>query len=423
MLNKNNLRELAYVVQVNEIKPIAGKDRVECAVVNGWTVMVRKDQFKVGDLGVYFEVDSRLPEKPEFAFLERVKYKIKAQKYKTPVGPFYSQGLLMGAEDLGWDAADGFIINGKDRYGVGDFLTETLGVTYADAADNERKGGTKPQDKYQRMANRLGKKAARPWFRWLMKRWWGKRVLYFIYGGAVKADLDKAFPTGRFEGVSITDQERCLPAGTKIITNKGVLKIGEIVNKKLDVKVLTLTKNGEYAYRKILDYQKFKNDDGMRTIYYPVGPHSKKTNSLCCTSDHRVLTSNGYVHCRDLIVGDNIVMPIEAYSEEVLPALYGMLLGDSHISNDRRGGKLKATATQGQKQMEYLKYKRSIFNDTSKISNAGLGSFGVVPTYHWTLKADTTVDNFIRTEWYRENRKQVTQEVCNRLTAISLAFW
>lgn len=214
MLNKNNLRELCYVVQVNEIRPIAGKDRVECAVVNGWTVMVRKGQFKVGSLGIYFEVDSRTPQTPEFAFLERVKYKIKIQKYKTPAGPFYSQGLLMGAEDFGWEEKDGFIINGNKKYGVGDFLTETLGVTYADDEDNKRKGGgSAAQDKYQRMANRLGKKAARPWFRWLMKRWWGKRVLYLIYGGAVKADLDKSFPTGRFPGVSVTDQERveCIP--------------------------------------------------------------------------------------------------------------------------------------------------------------------------------------------------------------------
>ena len=30
MLNKNNQRELAYVVTVDEVRPIAGKDRVEC---------------------------------------------------------------------------------------------------------------------------------------------------------------------------------------------------------------------------------------------------------------------------------------------------------------------------------------------------------------------------------------------------------
>ena len=51
MLNpKTNERELVYVVTIDDIKPIEGRDRVECAVVGGWTIMVRKDQFKPGDL-------------------------------------------------------------------------------------------------------------------------------------------------------------------------------------------------------------------------------------------------------------------------------------------------------------------------------------------------------------------------------------
>ena len=52
MLNSNNERELCYVVTVDDIKPIPERDRVECAVVGGWTIMVRKDQFKPGDLGI-----------------------------------------------------------------------------------------------------------------------------------------------------------------------------------------------------------------------------------------------------------------------------------------------------------------------------------------------------------------------------------
>lgn len=35
MLNKDNVRELCYLVRVDDIKPIEGRDRVECAVVGG----------------------------------------------------------------------------------------------------------------------------------------------------------------------------------------------------------------------------------------------------------------------------------------------------------------------------------------------------------------------------------------------------
>ena len=41
MLNKNGERELCYVVKVDDIQPIQGRDKVECAVIGGWTCMVR----------------------------------------------------------------------------------------------------------------------------------------------------------------------------------------------------------------------------------------------------------------------------------------------------------------------------------------------------------------------------------------------
>ena len=93
MLNKQGTRELAYVVKIDSIEPIPGRDRVECAKVGGWTIMVRKDQFKPGDLGIYFEIDSKVPAKEPFMFLEGKHFKIKTQKYKTPNGQFWSQGL------------------------------------------------------------------------------------------------------------------------------------------------------------------------------------------------------------------------------------------------------------------------------------------------------------------------------------------
>ena len=105
MLNKNNERELAYVVRINDIKPIQGSDNCECAVVNGWNVMVRKNTLKPGDLAVYFEIDSKLDiTKPEFAFLISKKGHIKTQKYTFGgKGSFLSQGLLMPFSDFGWE--------------------------------------------------------------------------------------------------------------------------------------------------------------------------------------------------------------------------------------------------------------------------------------------------------------------------------
>ena len=181
MLNSKNERELCYLVQVDDIEPIPGRDFTECAVVGGWRTLVKKDVFKPGDIGIYIEIDSKTPEKEPFDFLEKYHYKVKTQKFKT----FYSQGLLMHPDDFGWPyAADnsGVYVNGK-FCAVNDdsrFLTSQLGITYATAEDNKRKAPS--ADKYKKMAQRHPDLFKKKWARWMMKRTWGKKVMFFFFG-------------------------------------------------------------------------------------------------------------------------------------------------------------------------------------------------------------------------------------------------
>ena len=239
MLNAKNERELCYVVRVDEIKPIEGRDRVECAVVGGWTIMVRKNQFKPGDLGIYFEIDSQVPEKEPFMFLEAKHFKIKTQKYKTPDGQFWSQGLLMHAEDFGWQMLDDFIADDKNNlhFSEGDtrFLTKKLGITYAVAEDNSRKANS--VDKYKKMAQRHPKLFAKKPIRWLMHYEWGKKLLFVFFGK--KKDKKGGWP----EWVAKTDEERieCIPYR---LTNKDPW----IATEKIDGTSTTFTmKRGKWG--------------------------------------------------------------------------------------------------------------------------------------------------------------------------------
>lgn len=54
-------RKLATIRRIDEIRPIEGADAIEAAVVGGWTVVIKKSEFKVGDLAVYLEIDSWVP--------------------------------------------------------------------------------------------------------------------------------------------------------------------------------------------------------------------------------------------------------------------------------------------------------------------------------------------------------------------------
>ncbi len=63
-------RKLASIQRIVNLEPIEGADAIEKATVLGWSLVVKKNEFKVGDLCVYFEVDSLLPLLPEFDFLK-----------------------------------------------------------------------------------------------------------------------------------------------------------------------------------------------------------------------------------------------------------------------------------------------------------------------------------------------------------------
>lgn len=213
MLNKDNIRELAYVVTIDDITPIESYDRVELAHVGGWTIVVGKGEFRKGNPAIYFEIDSKLPEVEPFTnmeFLAKKKYKIKTQRMCKSI----SQGLLMSAANFRWrieqDADNDVfvIVDDKNIHHRTDdesrFLTKQLGVTYNDPADNTRK--TASTDKYKKMAQRNGKLFTKQPFRWLMKREWGRKLLFVFFGK--KRDKKTSFPT-HFPYIKKTDQERC----------------------------------------------------------------------------------------------------------------------------------------------------------------------------------------------------------------------
>jgi RNA ligase (TIGR02306 family) len=98
-------RKLVTIEEIKEIKPIEGADKIEAARVRDWWVVVRKNEYKVGDLCIYYEVDSFLPLEEQYQFLldgnrtkrmmvdgeEREGIVLKTKKLKGQI----SQGLIM----------------------------------------------------------------------------------------------------------------------------------------------------------------------------------------------------------------------------------------------------------------------------------------------------------------------------------------
>ncbi len=89
MVRAENMRKLASVQKILKLELIEGADSIEKATVLGWSVVVKKDEFKIGDLCVYLEIDSVVPPREEFSFLEKSKYRIKTIRLRGQV----SQGI------------------------------------------------------------------------------------------------------------------------------------------------------------------------------------------------------------------------------------------------------------------------------------------------------------------------------------------
>ncbi|MCL1816149.1 MAG: RNA ligase (ATP) [Clostridiales bacterium] len=69
------MRNLASVQAISAVRPIEGADAIELVIIKGWQCVAKKGEFAMGDLCVYFEVDSFLPIDARYEFLRRTSYR------------------------------------------------------------------------------------------------------------------------------------------------------------------------------------------------------------------------------------------------------------------------------------------------------------------------------------------------------------
>lgn len=162
------MNNLATIEKIIDIQPIENADSIEVATVLGWNIVVKKGEFKIGDLCSYIQIDTIVPEEEQFKFLRPRGFRVRTIKLRGQI----SQGLIIPVP-IG-------------KYKEGDNLTTILGIK-----------------KYSKDTIII-EKAPKSFFRkywWLFKNniWWKLFPnLKPILGG-------KAFPSHL---VSKTDEER-----------------------------------------------------------------------------------------------------------------------------------------------------------------------------------------------------------------------
>lgn len=121
------MRKLASIRRVAEIKPIPGADAIEAVRVDGWWCVSKKNEFRVDELCVYFEIDSFLPVRPEFEFLRKScfrstqnlgdGFRLKTIRLKGQI----SQGLVLPLKDF-------LPLEGCEEPYIGYDMSDALGV-------------------------------------------------------------------------------------------------------------------------------------------------------------------------------------------------------------------------------------------------------------------------------------------------------
>ena len=125
------MRKLASVRRILDIDPIPNADKIELAHIDGWQVIVRKDEFHIGDNVIYFEIDSWIPH-DLVPYLTKEGHKpkefngVKGERLKTvKMRGTLSQGLIIPLSVLEKNNPD---VYKEARDSIGYDLTEVLGI-------------------------------------------------------------------------------------------------------------------------------------------------------------------------------------------------------------------------------------------------------------------------------------------------------
>lgn len=168
--------KLASIQKIIKIEPIEGADAIELAFVLGWQVVVKKGEFKEGDLCVYIQIDTVAPETEQFEFLRERNFRVRTIKLRKQL----SQGLIVPLP----------INPSSVKWKEGEDVTDLIGVKKYEKPDNNPTLYEKPR-------------VPKIWY----KKWiylFKYNILYKVFP-KLKPKQRSSFPTNL---VSITDEER-----------------------------------------------------------------------------------------------------------------------------------------------------------------------------------------------------------------------
>lgn len=235
---------------------------------------------------------------------------------------------------------------------------------------------------------------------------------FFNYGepNAAKIDWDSARALEKLDG--------CFSYNAALqLWDGGTVKIGDVVNKKLKVKLIGMDEEGNLVPCYPTNW--FKNGSKKHWVRFTSESSGKRGHSkLLCTPNHELFINGKFQPADTAQVGDDLTKFVSAPNQAAEHFIKSSLLGDGSISPSAGGAKFSTGHAQRYK---YL----------NKFAQDSLGSFGVEPrtitsgfgtkmTQVSSLDTRWLLD--LRQEWYPENKKIVPQNL-DWMDDLSVAIW
>jgi len=215
----------------------------------------------------------------------------------------------------------------------------------------------------------------------------------------------------------------CFDYKSRILTDKGYISIGKIVNQKLNYKVLSYNfDKKQFEMVKILNwFKKPSNYKEFLHIKLRGFKQGAAYYSFRCTPNHLILTKNGYIRADKLKITDKVCSPNNPLTFIQQQMLLGTLLGDATIRklNDVSFSYSHAQSIKHKDYSMLIKKLLSRFFISERILKGGYANTDIT---HIQSNFDIELQSYLK-KIHINGKKQFSYKLLCDLSPIALAFW
>jgi recombination protein RecA len=213
----------------------------------------------------------------------------------------------------------------------------------------------------------------------------------------------------------------CMSYSTRVTLADGTQeKIGKIVNRRMDVEVLSYDPvTDRVEPKRIVNW--FNNGPAERFLQFTVAKSGGNGRAqFAATANHLVRTPGGWREAGELIAGDRVMLAEERrLSEQQWQVILGSLMGDGNLSPNRHGRSgVRFRLGHGARQADYLDWKVSLLGNIA--CSRRVDSRGAVFADFTPLPE---LDELRRAVYLGDGKKHLSWDYLKALTPLGLAVW